>query len=782
MEYSEKFIEKNIAELSREYDLICGANKNLARITPRYIDSLKPVARRLLYIMYLKDQGRKFRKVASITGEVIGKIHHHGQSSVYSCLVGLGQWWSNNIPFIEGSGNFGTVAGDEAAADRYIQARLSEFAFECFFSDWKEAAVDMTLGADEETYEPLYLPAKYPVILLNGTLGIGYGRSSNLAPYNFKEVVDTTLKLMKNPNADIMLIPDSPTGCDIVAGNFRKIMDVGNGVYMMRCTYEIDAVNNIINITTLPYQVTSNTIRSRIADIKENNGLPELVNMQDHSGRKIDIKLFLKNDTNPYKFMKKLISEVGGLERSYPVNIVIVDDYKTYDWSVRTLLNEWIRYRREQKRVVITHKRSDIMAEQRTNDVKLFLMNEGNLQNTINLFRSSRNKADIERRLIAEYKDSIIRMDSLQAKTLSEMRMHELTSESYDKCLLKRDELIIDLEEVEEILNEENGIDKVIMEELVSGAKKYGVPRRSNVTPYKISTGTEIDGGCILQLSSDGMITRRTATNVDEEPVPSDINGFAVKAQNDSSFVVIDDKGYHSFVTVKELPIDQEVPLNRFIKKKSLSDIVALLPYDSESNHCCTLISKNGVIKKFKISEMRKSSKPCIDIAKDDKIVRGIVTKDVITHKDILVFTKHGYGQRFDPNNIRLISFMAKGMNGFKLIDNDEIVGCYSIDPNNQYLLYMTVRGKARLNKLEFLPTRNSKHEAMVRLINVNDRDHLLSIVGCNRSDKLQVFYNDSSDETISIKKIPVGTMSSAPVKITSKNMVSTNVNKVKLL
>jgi DNA gyrase subunit A len=781
MNYSEKFIEKNIAELSREYDKICGANKNLARVVPTYIDSCKPVARRLLYIMYLKDQGKTFRKVATITGDVIGRIHHHGPSSVYSCLVNLAQWWNNNIPLITGDGNFGTVSGDEAGADRYIYAKLSNFAFDCFFADWRESAVDMVLGADEETYEPLYLPAKYPIILLNGTLGIGYGLGANIPPFNFKDVVTATIKLMKNPDADILLIPDSPTGCDIVEGNFKKTVETGSGVYTMRCKYEVDAANNIITILALPYQTTVNSVRARIADIKENNGLPELINMQDHSVSSVDLRLYIRDDVNPYKFMRKLISEVAGLERTYPVNITVIDDFKSYDWSIKKLLIEWIKYRREQKRIIINHKRTNILADQRTNDVKIFLMSEHNLDRTIALFRSSRNRKDIEQRLIDEYKNSEIRMDSLQAKALSDMRLHELTIESYEKCVEYRGELIKELDYVEKILDEDGGIDRLIIDELNEGVKKYGVARRSNVVPYQITVNTDVSGECMLELSSDGMIIRRTSTNVDEEPVPSDINGFAVKVHNDSSFIAVDTKGDFSFISVKELPVDQEVPLLRYIKRP-LTDIVALLPYDIDSNACCTLISKNGVIKKFKISEMRPSKKPCIDITKDDKIVRGIITKDIITHKDILIFTQRGYGQRLDPNNIKLTSFAAKGMNGFNLDKDDEIVGCYAIDPNNNYLLYVTMKGKARLNLAEFLPVRDSKRDAMVRLIALNDRDHLLSVIGCNRSDKLQLFFNDGTDETINIKNISEGTMSSPPEKVVSKNMVSTSVLKVKLL
>lgn len=781
MNFEEKFIEKNISALCKEYDSIRGANVNLARITPDFIDGLKPVARRLLYVMFLKDQGKKFRKVAAITGDTIARLHMHSQTSVKDCLDGLAQWWKNNIPLIEGYGNFGSIAGDEAGADRYIQARLSEYAYECFFSDWKESAVDMIMGADEETPEPLYLPAKYPNVLLNGSLGIGYGMASNLFPANFKETIGACIKLMNDPDADIVIIPDSPTGCDIIATDFKKICDSEKSGYSMRCKYHICPETNQIIITNLPYQVTANNIREKIADIKEQNGLPELTKMSDYSGKVVDLRLTIRDDVNPYKFMKKLIEHVPGLEKSYPVNITVTNDYQSFDWSVKKLLTEWIRYRREQKRVVVNHRRTILLAEQRTNDVKIFVMNDKNHHTTNEIYRTSRNKKEIEENLIKKYRDSEIRMDSLQARTLSEMKNYERSIDSYNSYLKRRDELIKEIQDVEDILNTPNGIDKLIIAELMDGIKRFGTPRKSNVVPYKISVDTEVEGACILQLSSDGMILRKQATNVDEEPIPNDSNGFAVKVDNHSSFILIDERGYYSFIKVRELPVDQEVPLNRFIKQR-LGNVVALLPFDFESDRCCTLVSKLGVIKRMRISDMGPSKRPCINISENDKLIKGLVT-EIKSPKDILVYTKEGMGQRFDPNMIRIISPSAKGGNGFKLKRDDEIVGCYTINPDeNRYILYVTTKGKMRLNLIEYLPVRDSKHDAMVRLISVNDRDRLLSVIGCNKFDKIQVFFDDGTSEYIDISKLEEGTMSSEPKKVTTKNAVTTNILKVKLV
>lgn len=782
MTFDEKFIDRNIAELCEIFDCTRGANINIARITPDLIDGLKPVQRRALYIMYLKDQGKNFRKVATIAGEAFGRVHPHAPKSLEDAIVGMEQEWHNSIPLIEGGGNYGGPSGDPAGASRYITARLSKYAHACFFEDWKDAVVDMTMGYDEETKEPLYLPAKYPNVLLNGCLGIGYGMASNLPCFNFREVVEATITLMMDEHAHIVLIPDSPTGADIIETDFAKLCEKGNGVYSMRCTYDIDDTNNTITITSLPYQITVNSIREKIADIKEKGGLAELINMNDMTGKSVDLQLVIRDDVNPYKFMKKLIKEIAGLEKSYPVNVTVTNDYETFDFSIKQLLLEWIRYRREQKRVVVSHKRTTLLAEQRTNDVKIFLMNKNNLDDTIKIFRSGRNRTDIEKKLIEKYRNSEIRMDSLQARVLSNLRMHELSIDSYEACLKRRDELEIELADVEKTLNEENGIDKLIIAELRDGIKRFGTNRKSNVIPYKISVHSEVEGACILQLSSDGNILRTVCTNAEEEPIPTDSNGFAVYVDNDASFIIIDEFGYHSYVKVKEIPVDTEVPLNRFMKKSLEGKIIAMLPVEIDSDLCCTLISKDGMLKKIRISEMGPSKKPCITLNKDDRIIRGLVTR-ARSAKDILVYTRDGMGQRLDPNLIRITSPTAKGGNGFKLSGDDEIIGCYTINPTeNQYLFYMTSKGKARLNLIDYLPTRDSKHDSMVRLISLNDRDKLITVAGCNKFDKAQIFFDDGTNEIVEISKIEEGTMSSEPKKITSKNAVTTKVVKVKII
>ena len=969
MEFNEHFIDAQIADLVKEYDLISAININAARVCSEIIDGLKPVQRRTLYIMYTKEGGRKFRKIASISGDVFGKAHphclhgrtrfllsdgnditienmykmmslnpeinilswdqknqcivpsvvhdvritkyvkeyhritlsngdticctndhrikvyHRGEitwkeaedldigdklisgnvctdeikakywwedsdielnidrcnssikntnitvdkieivsldeeepmydftvdewmngvivtgslcprsfnnrtfhvasnspTAIDDSIINMSQSWRNTIPLIEPFGNNGSISGDEAGASRYVQARLSEYAIACFFEDWKDSVVDMDMSYDEETKLPEYLPAKYPNVLLNGTLGIGHGLAVNIPSYNFREVVEATIMLMNHPDANVILIPDTPTGADIIENDFGAICNRGIGSFTERCTYEIDPDLNIITITSLPDLTKAIDVRAKIAEIKERGGFSELTNMNDLSGKRINIQLCIRNDVNPYKFMRKLIEQVPGLERTYPINITVTQNYNNYDYSIKQALIEWIKWRRDQKRVTLINKCSGLLGEQRILEIKLFIMNENNLQDTIKIFKNGKNRAEIEEKLLEKYKNSEIHIDSLQARTLSNMRMVDLSLESQQDYRDRAKEVKAELDALEDSLKDPKGVDKLIIAELRDGIKRFGVPRRSNVVPKKISVSNEVEGVCILQLSSDGIILRKQGTNVEEEPIPTDSNGFACLVDNDSSFILIDDTGNHSFIKVKELPVDTEVPVARYSKKPLTGNIVALLPADIESDKICVLVSKKGIVKRIRISDIGPSKKPCISIDKDDRLLKGIVMKPK-SNKEILIYTKDGNGQRVDPESIRITLPSAKGGNGFKLAKNDEIVGCYQISPEqNQYLLYITTKGKMRLNNIQYLPTRNSKHDAMVQLISIGNRDHLFAVVGCNKLDKVNVFYDDGSSEVVDISTMQEGTMASEPKKVTQKNAVSSNITKVKLV
>jgi len=709
-------------------------------------------------------------------------IVHNSTTAITDAIVLMAQSWRNMIPLVEPSGNFGDSSGSPAGAPRYIKAKLSDYAISCFFDDWKDSVVDMKEAYIEGTYEPVFLPSKYPNILLNGTLGIGFGMSSNLPAYNFKEVVEATIKLIHNPNSNIVLIPDSTTGADIIQTDFASICDRGRGVYNQRCTYEIDPESNTIRITSLPELITASDITDKIATLKLENKFSELQHMEDLSGKTINIILYIREDINPYKFVRKLISEVPGLERSYPVNITVVNDYCSYDLSIKDLLLEWIKYRREQKRVVISNKRTNLVSEQRTNDVKIFILSGNNLQDTVKIFSTNKNRESIEKELIRRYKDTPIHLDSLQARALSNMKMVELSTDARDSYLKLRDQLIVELDKLENILNKANGIDEVIVGELQEGIKRFGCSRRSNIVPKKINVSSEVEGHCILTLTSDGIINRRQSSNI-EEPIPP-LGGFACNVDNGSSFILINDLGYNSFIRVKDIPLDTDVPVARYSKKPLAGNIVALVPCNIDEDESCTLISRKGIIKRIRTIDMRPSNKPFISLDANDSLIRGIVTK-TNSNKEILIYTRNGLGQKISIHSIKPTQLNAKGSNGIKVDIDDELEGCFLINPTESaYLLYVTLRGKCRLNDINYFPTRINKHDSFVNLISLSDRDKLVSVIAVNKYDKVKIFYGDGTDEELNIDSLEETTMGDSPKKVLKKSITSKSdgVVKVKII
>ena len=782
MEFSEKFIERNIADLTQQYDCVFASNVNLSRMIPDLIDGLKIVQRRTIYTMYTENQGKEFRKVASISGQVFGSVHPHGTTSIDGAIVSMGQKWRNLLPLIESKGNYGAIDGSPAGASRYIQAALSEYCRDLYFSEWQDSVVDSDLAYDEKTMMPRYLPAKYPHILICGARNIGHmGVSCYLPSFNFREVMEATIKLIADPKANIVLIPDSPTGADIIETDFAKICTAGRGSYMQRCTYKIDDQANTITITTIPDGATVNDIRTKIAEMKESGKFGELVGMNDYSGAKVNLELQVRSDVNPYKFIKKLISDVAGLQVTYPIVVTIVNNYHAYDWSIKDVLLNWIKWRREQKRLSLANRRANLTAEQRINDIKLFIMNEKNLKETVNIFHTSHNRAEIEERLIKRYRDTAIKLDSLQARTLSNMRMVELSLDAYAEYKKKAEELIKQLEEMDEILNTENGVNKIIVAELREGIKKWGAPRRSNVVPMKINTSNEVEGHCILQLSSDGMITRKIATNVEEEPIPNDNNGFACLVDNESSFVIVGDDGSHTFVRAKDLPVDKEVPLNRYCKKNITGKIVAMLPVDIDSNMEALFISKRGLVKRIKINDLGPTKKPMMALTNGDKIVRGIQLRNKDS-RELLVYTKEGLGQRLNISLLKTVGPQSSGTPKFRLGTDDEIVGFYVLESDqNQYIVYTTSKGKMRLNNLEYLPSRSGSSDFM-QLVSLARGEKLISITGCNGNDKILVYFDDGTSDTVKISDMKESTMAAPAKKMVDKDMVKSSVVKTKLI
>ena len=389
-EYDETTPSVELGEVSKRYMQLYGINIVLQRAIPMLVDGLKPIHRRIMYAMYRVARGNMM-KVATISGETM-KFSPHSDLGTRYIVAGLAQPFSNNVPFLTPHGNCGTAtSGDDVAAARYWDACISKFSMDVFFSEF-DGKVNMKDNYDGELLEPITLPAKFPTILLNGSHGIGYTMSSDILPYNLNEIGDATIKLLKNPNADVHLIPDSPTGCDIIKRDDQT--------FVMQSSYEIDNANYTITIKNTPFGEYLRDIDKRLSEIMSStNPIKEIISADNESElteNKIRYVIRCK-PCNLYQVMNQLFKRVGGLRITLSTrNCVVIDQHnKTQRYNERQILLAWISNRLKEKRSYFLRELVSKTTEYNMLHGKKFMLSPQNLQKTIKTFRSCKQKDEI---------------------------------------------------------------------------------------------------------------------------------------------------------------------------------------------------------------------------------------------------------------------------------------------------------------------------------------------------------------------------------------------------
>ena len=768
----EKVEIHNIADICKTWNQICGANKNLYRSVPSMVDGLKPGARRLLYTMYKEYNKNSFAKVATIVGSTL-KLHPHGDVAIADTLVAAAQSWNNSLPLIDGKGNFGSMMGDAHAAQRYPEAKMSEYAWDCFFKDFTDSNVDMRPSYDGRTVEPDVLPAKYPNALINGSLGIGYGLASNIPPYNFAEVMRATISLIKDPTANVYIVPDSPTGCLVVDdNNFASICNNGYGNYRMRGEVKISPQTNVVTIVSEPYQVASNNIKDKIIDLRESKVLPEVIDLKDRSNLKngICIILTLKPDADPEKFVEKLYSKNTGLEKDYPVSIKLIDDFKDVDYTITSFLLEWIEYRRELKRTSFNFRLTKTLEAQQINDIMLFMLDKDNYEITMRILKSANNKADLAARIMSQY-SSILRMSSLQANTIADMRMHEFTKEAHALYRQKKIDLTEELDKINDVLNNPSKIDDIIINELTDGIKKFGTARKSKI--ISLTEDTVPNTEHVICVTPSGLCKK---VDISSDYVGRMNEAFiAIRAFNRQLMYSFDDKGIATRFSISDIPnmdnSDAGIPLSRYASSSKFGgDIIALQQFYDEysdiDNHYLIFVTANGFAKKTPLSEIvgKKGSFVSIKVNDDDRLIS---VTHYTTHKgakDLIIFTKNGIGTRVDIDDIPINSRTSMGFRRINVPEHDEIAGANKIIPSDEFVVYITRRGKLKLTELKYLP-KQKKREQLMQLIDIGN-DELIAIKSVSKNDDIAIFTRNAQTEIVSCNAIPVTTRIAQATKI----------------
>jgi len=740
---NEKYGDANIpdvelAPLATDMMMKFGVNINLQRSIPMVIDGLKPVQRRLLYQMYRYYRNTKVR-VSVVMGDLM-KIHPHGDQGLGDTIARICQPFTNNIPLLESLGNSGNVtSGDDAAAARYLDIKFSKFALEVLFDEF-DGKVRMRPSYDGSTKEPIVLPSKFPIILLNGSSGIGYTLSSDIPPFNLNEVADATIKLLKNPSAKVTLVPDSPTGCDIIVKDETTFIE--------QSSFEIDNVNYVITIKNTPYLKFLDKIDASLREIQDGPmSMTEIISADDESELiEGNFRYVIRcKPCNLYNVINKLFKRVPGFRDVMTTkNMIVVDSsFNTKHYTPRQILCSWIKTRLEDKRGWFLRKLVDKSAEHNMLEGKAFMLSPANLEKTIKIFKSCKTKSDIIPSLVKGYNGEIT---SSQANYVSELRLYQLTLEEYEKTQKEIKSITEEIDYIRGVVEDPEKIKNVIIDEIKSIKNKYGYPRKSKILNIGQKETANIG---VVQILTDGSIMFSETEN--PEHLSSDVT--PVSGDN---VCLIDDNGNFLWVDTNKVPHDKPMTLTS-IGKDIMSKCISAV---SNPSNDIIILSNKGRIKYMPIGKIptNATKKPLIPLNADEKIVSILELPDATS--DILIYTNDGLGKRVKTSELnKVLSVDAVGqfiMNGY------EVSGMFCINANKPFLAYVTKLGRLRINHTKFLTT-TKKFGDPKPIIKLSQQDDLIAVFCVDKSQTITLNHADGRVSTVNIDSLPVSTMSIPP-------------------
>lgn len=729
----------DLGPLSEMYMCLFGVNINLQRAIPMVQDGLKPVQRRFLYQMYRFYKNTKVR-VNVIMGDLM-KLHPHGDQGLGDTIARMCQPFSNNVPFIEATGNAGNVtSGDDAADPRYLDIEMPKFTLDVMFDEF-DGKVSMKPSYDDTTVEPFCFPARFPTILVNGTAGIGYTLSSEVPPFNLSEVADATIKLLKNPDAKIKLVPDLPTGCDIII--------INDDTFVMQSSFEVDMANYVITIKNTPYLKYLEKIDSELRDIQSGpNPIKEILSAEDES------ELLDNNFSyvircvpcNLYKVIDTLFKRVSGFRDGISTrNMVVVDtDFTTKKYNTRQILCSWIQFRLAYKRGWFLRELVEKTSRHDMLEGKLFLLSSKNLDKTIKIFRSCKTRSDIVPALVEGYDGKIT---TSQANYVSDMHMWQLNASEHDKTQKELDELNEVIDYIRGVVNDPEKIRDVIIDEIKTIKNKYGYPRRSKIINLDKQDSANIG---IVQILTDGSIVFAETEN--PEHLSSDVTPVS-----GDEVCLIDEYGYFIKVDTNKVLHDKPMTLTS-IGKTVMGKCVAAV---SNMSNNIVMLSNKGRIKYMPIDRIPSNAtrKPLIPLGSDEYIVSVLEVPDSTT-SDILVYTNDGLGKRFQTADLnKVLSVDAAGqfiLNGY------DVAGMFCINSKKPYLAYVTRLGRIRVNHSKFLTT-GKKFADPKPIITLSAQDDLISVFCVDKDQSITLTHADSRVSTVNIDSLSVSTMSIPP-------------------
>ncbi len=737
----------------------------MSRALPDVRDGLKPVHRRILYAMYEDHltHDKPFRKSATTVGNVLGRYHPHGDAAVYDTMVRMAQTFSLRYPLIEGHGNFGNIDGDSAAAYRYTEARMHRISDE-MMNDIEKDVVDFMPNFDNKLKEPTVLPARFPNLLVNGSIGIAVGMATNIPPHNMGEVIDGTIFLMDNPDADVLQLmefikgPDFPTGAMICGTQgIYSAYTTGKGRVIVRAKTVIEEEKHRIIVTEIPYQVNKTTLVETMAACVKDKRIEGIRDIRDESSGRTGIRVVIecRHDVNCQIILNQLYKYTQ-LQDTCAVNMLALVDNIPKVLNLKEVLSYYIKH---QEDVIV--RRTKFELEKALHEAHI---NEGykiatdNIDEVINIIRASASIPDAKAKLMERFD-----LSELQAQAIVEMTLGRLSGLERQKVEDKLAKLYAQIEELRGILADENKVKEIIKTDLLEIKRRYGDERKTECVPLEEEIVLEdlIERHrCLITLSHAGYIKRRPADSYTAQhrggkgiigmtTKEEDFVEMVVSADSHANLMMFTQKGK---VFTKKAYLIPEA--GRTAKGTNIANILeidkddkitAMLDMQSfDTGGFLTMVTRNGIIKRTPVEEyayQRKGGKKAINLDDGDELVFVAHTSG---ENEIVVATRKGFAVRFIETAARQVGRTSRGVIAVRLTDGDTVAGASVVD-DSKTLLFITEKGFGKRTAFENFPRHNRGGKGVI-CHKISDKTGLIADVSAvDENEDIMLITNDGT-------------------------------------
>ena len=722
----------------------------VARALPDVRDGLKPVHRRILYGM--NELGvtpdKPHKKSARITGDVMGKYHPHGDSSIYEAMVRMAQWWSYRYMLVDGHGNFGSMDGDGAAAQRYTEARMSKIALE-MLRDINKNTVDFVDNYDANEREPLVLPARFPNLLVNGATGIAVGMATNIPPHNLGETIDAVKLVMDNPEVttkDLMEVlpgPDFPTGALVMGkSGIHKAYETGKGSIVLRSRTEIEMTKTgreRIVVTEFPYMVNKTKVHEHIVRLVQEKRIEGITAVRDESNREgVRFVIEVKRDASANVILNNLF-KMTQMQTNFGFNMLAIQNGVPKILSLRQILDAYIEH---QKEVVIRRTRFDKeKAEARAHILEGLLIALDHIDEVIRIIRASETDAEAQAELMSKFK-----LSERQSQAILDMRLRRLTGLERDKIQSEYDDLLALIADLADILAKPERVSQIIKDELDEVKRKFGDQRRTELMVGEVLSLEDEDlieeSDVLITLSNKGYIKRLDqAEFTAQKRGGRGVQGTGVK---DDDFVrelvststhdhllFFTNKGRVYRLKGYEIPeygrTAKGLPIVNLLKLDEGESIQTIINVESERSDDAYLFftTRHGIVKRTSVKEfanIRQNGLKALNLKDEDELINVLLTEE---DTDIIIGTKFGYAVRFNQSAVRGMSRIATGVKGVNLREEDTVVGASVITDQDEVLI-ITEKGFGKRTVATEYPTKGRGGKGM-KTANVAEKNGPLS-------------------------------------------------------